>query len=401
MIQENGEIVPVRDEAAGLEGWVAIDRTVRGQSSGGLRVSPTVDAGELARLARVMTLKYGFLGMPKGGAKAGIRFDPEGDPDRVLDLLARFGRAIRPLIETRRYVPGPDMGTDEERIRHVIGAAGLRKSEGKTWRWAGQGRFTAAGVVGAFEAAIRKTGGTDGTTIAIEGMGAVGGSAARLLARRGYRVVAIANRDGRIHDDRGIDVEEWNAFAARVGPRRIAEFPGAKPISARDFLRLPVTAFLPCAVTDTIRAGDAPEFGAKLVVPGANLPVEPEARPLLEARGIVVLPDFVTNAGGVLGGALEYGGASADDAARFVTGAIGDAVSALLDRAARDGVSPTILAERAASARFERVSRAAAGRTALVLLRLRRHGLLPRPLARALAVAYAKRVAARIRDFSN
>lgn len=393
------EIIPVRDPEAGLEGWVAIDRTVRGQASGGLRMTPWVDGDELALLARTMTWKYGFLGIPKGGAKAGIRFDGEREPERVPDLLARFGRAIRPLIQSRRYVPGPDMGTDEERIRHLLRSCGCLGREGEAWRWAESGRYTAAGVVGAFHAARRAAGGKGRPTAGIEGYGAVGGSAARMLAEEGVSVVAIAIRQGAVHNDKGIDLDVWESFLRSGGAADTRRFSGGETISREEFLRLPVSAFLPCAVTHTIREADAPIVGAPLIVPGANNPIEPAARGILESRGVVILPEFVTNTGGILGGALEHGGLSPDEASRRSREAIGGAVAALLDGASRRGLTPTDLAERTVRVRFERVAAAPTSPLLLGALALRRRGLLPRPLSRLLAASYGDRIARRVRRF--
>ncbi|MFH1279777.1 MAG: Glu/Leu/Phe/Val dehydrogenase dimerization domain-containing protein [Candidatus Eisenbacteria bacterium] len=401
MREETPEIIAVRDPEAGLEGWVAIDRTVRGRAGGGLRVTPWVNAEELALLARTMTMKYGFLGIPKGGAKAGIRFDGEKDPEKALDLLARFGRAIRPLIESRRYVPGPDMGTDEERIRHLLRSCGCLGGEGEAWRWAESGRYTAAGVVGAFREAYRTAGGDGRPTAVIEGYGAVGGNAAHMLVRSGVPVVAIATRHGAVHNGAGIDLEEWETFLRGGGPSELREFRGAETIGREDFLRLPVAAFLPCAIAHTIRTADAAIVGARMIVPGANNPIEPGAGEILESRGTIVLPDFVTNTGGILGGALEHGGLSPDEAARRVREAIGGAVSALLDQASRSGLTPTALAERTVLARFERVAGAHSSPLLLFGLALRRRGLLPRVVSRFLASAQGDRIARRARRFET
>jgi len=396
------EIHAVRDEAIRLEGWVAIDRTVRGESSGGLRMTPTVNEEELRLLARTMTLKYGFLGFPKGGAKAGIRGDPEGDPRRTLALLAGFGRAIRPLLATRRFHPGPDMGTNEEMIRHLLAASGIRQRKGSAWRWADSGRHTGAGLVGALFAAARRLSiSRRDLSVSIEGLGAVGLSAARRLTREGVRIAAVANRFGRIRLESAFDPEAWDAFAAAEGPERIERFPGARPITHKEFLALPVHAFLPCALTHTLNGRNSDLLAARCVAPGANNPATPEATRSLEARGVLVLPDFVANAGGVLGGALSWGGIPNARAEAIAEARIGEAVETLLARAEREGLSPNDLAERTALARIERMERASSSRLALLGLSLKRKGFVPRAAGRFAASLYAARLRDRLTDWGT
>jgi glutamate dehydrogenase/leucine dehydrogenase len=393
-------VLSVRDEGAGLEGWVVIDTIVAGMSSGGLRMTPTVDEEELRLLARTMTLKYGFLGFPKGGAKAGIRFDPERDPAGALDRLGRFGREIRPLIESRRYYPGPDMGTDDEKIRHLIRESGAPLREEETWPWADSGRFTAVGLVSALLASARHHAVPErDLSVTIEGIGAVGLAAARLLAARGVRVSAVSNRFGRIACDGGFDPEGWETFAAAEGAAAISRLPGGRSITREEFLSLPVVAFLPCAASRTLREEDAGRLGARWVVSGANHPFDAGVREALETRGAIVLPDFVTNAGGVLGGALAFGGLSIARSEEHVRAMIGGATAALLSESARRGVSPVVLAERTAKARFLQVSETGSSRLLLFGLSLRKKGMVPRPAAGFAAEAYARSLRERLLRF--
>ncbi|MBN1826908.1 MAG: Glu/Leu/Phe/Val dehydrogenase [Candidatus Eisenbacteria bacterium] len=387
---EEPRVITVEDREAGLLGWVVIDSAVAGQSSGGLRMHPRVDDTELRLLARTMTRKYAFLGMPKGGAKAGIRHDPEDDPERVFDLLARFGRVIRPLILSRAYIPGPDMGTDDERIRALFRASGAPFRPGDLWRYELSGRFTAAGVTESFFRAVAALGIPEkDLSVAVEGVGAVGLEAARMLARRGVRIAAIANAYGRIAKAGGIDPEDWAGFARRAGCEKIAGFPGATPLTHEEFLALPVTAFLPCATIHTIDEKDAGRLAAPVIVPGANDPLAPGARSALEARGVLVLPDFVVNAGGVLGGALAHAGIGETEVLERTSALIGDVVEHLLRRSDSLGAAPAALAERLAHTRRERAVRGLRPRLLLLGLVLQRTGLLFPAARRAAARRYA------------
>ncbi|RPJ41202.1 MAG: Glu/Leu/Phe/Val dehydrogenase, partial [Candidatus Latescibacterota bacterium] len=343
-MKSDREIVRVRDDESGLDAWIAIDTLVHGESSGGLRMTADVCEEELRRLAHTMTLKYGFLGFPKGGAKAGIRFDGEKEPEKARVLLGRFGRAARPLIEKRRYFPGPDMGTDEDAIRLVLREAGVLDRENRLWRWAESGPFTGTGVAGAFLAAAERLAiPPSERSVSIEGLGAVGLGSARRLAARGVRIVGASNRYGCVHVPGGLDPERWSAFVRAEGPAKIARFPGARSVSREEFLGLPVTAFLPCAIADSLTVRNEALLGARLVVPGANNPTTPEARIALERRGVVVLPDFVTNAGGVLGGALAFAGLPVDRAADRVEAVLAGAVRSLLAKAEAKGIAPVLL----------------------------------------------------------
>jgi len=111
-------------------GYLAIDSMVRGQASGGVRMLPDITSSEMAALAKVMTLKYGFLGIPRGGAKAGIIADPSLPQEKRRALLKAFAESIRPFLNSRRFLPGPDMGTNAEDIAFMMEAIGLRRRPG-------------------------------------------------------------------------------------------------------------------------------------------------------------------------------------------------------------------------------------------------------------------------------
>ncbi len=295
------EIITVRD-GGGLIGFVAIDSEVCGKASGGLRMHAEVSEDELSLLARTMTLKYGFLGMPKGGAKGGIRFDPEGDPDEMRAILGRFGRAIAPLIVSGRYVPGPDMGVGDGSLLHLMACSGVPFRAESPWRFQAQGDFTAAGVVESFDRALGWLGvPAAGRTASIEGVGAVGLNVVRRLARLGTRVTAVATRRGAIRVKDGLDPEQWASFVQKHGESALHSYPGAEAIDRAGFLGQRVSAFIPCAHHHTVAAGDVAALGSKLIVAGANNPLSNDARKAAELIGIVVLPEFITNAGGVLG----------------------------------------------------------------------------------------------------
>ncbi len=385
------ETIPIRD-TSGLLGFVAVDSVVRGMASGGLRMRPDVTGAELALLARTMTLKYGFLGMPKGGAKGGIRFDPEGDPVEVKSVLCRFGRAIRPLIESGRYMPGPDMGVDNGRLRYLLEESGATIRAGALWPFSLQGDFTAAGVVESFGRSARWLGiPAAGRTASIEGLGAVGLNVARRLAAQGVRITAVATRHGAIGVEEGIDPARWVSFIEEHGESAVGSFPGAERLDRGEFLSRRVSAFIPCARHHTVTPADASRLGTKLIVAGANNPLSSDAREAAERAGIAVLPDFVTNAGGVLGGAIAHGGVDPRVVPSLVEPIIGAAIDSLLRTADRSGGSVYDLGVEAALSRFEGMRASRTSPLFLLGLALHRRGLVPGAMTRLFARAFVVR----------
>ena len=239
-------------------GYVAIDTLVGGRAQGGLRLLPDVDEAELRGLARAMTLKYGFLGLPQGGAKAGVRGDPDAPLGERRARLRAFGEAIAPLLRQGIYVPGTDMGTDNDDIRALLAAAGAPARRRQS-RGADSGDYTALTVFAGVQAALRH-GGAElaGRAVAIEGFGKVGAALARLVAGAGGRVVAISTSRGALHEPDGLDVPRLLAVAGAAGSAVVDEIPEARRLEREALLELPVDVLCPCARHNSIHAGNAP-----------------------------------------------------------------------------------------------------------------------------------------------
>ncbi len=390
-------VIEVNDDSVGLKGWVVIDRTIGGESSGGLRMTSTVNAEELSSLARTMSLKYGFCFMPKGGAKSGIQFDPESDEGKIRAILASFGKGIRPLMDSRAYVPGPDLGTGDDRIRHLIAASGSTLSRELQWSTADSGFFTAVGVVSAFETICDTLGISPGNRCAtIEGLGSVGSCVFRLLRERGVKVIGIANRYGAVQHRTGIDYEVWRHHERARGPSSLRELAGVEPIEREAFLKLPSTAFLPCAHSFSINGEDARKLRAPLLIPGANNPFAGGGEEALLESGKTVLPDFVVNSGGVIGGALTHGLLERSAVATHVEEIVGAAVQALYQHSGGDSRVLLGMAVRTAEARFEEVARSPSSRIIRMGLQLRRKGIIRGGLSRTISRSYAAHLRAGI-----
>jgi glutamate dehydrogenase (NAD(P)+) len=370
-------------------GFVAVDTTVRGRALGGLRMAPDVTAEEVAGLARAMTLKYGLTGLPQGGAKAGVLGDPDAPVRERRARLRAFGRAIAPLLKNRVYQPDTDMGTRAEDIHAMLEAVGLRI--GRALRSDRSGHYTALTVLAGARAALSRRGiGLENSTAAIEGFGAVGGSLATLLDRAGARVVAVSTSRGALYDPGGLDVPRLRELAARHGSGFVLGYREADRVAPEALRELPVDLFSPCARPGSIDAESAARVRARAISSGANDPIEPEAEGILAGRGVVVVPDFVANVGGVLGGTMRFAAVREPRIEVFLLRSVGVWIDSLLTRAEEEGVPARQIAAPLARARFEemrlRAERpGAGGRVMGAVVELHRRRLLPRPLVGAFA----------------
>ena len=306
-----------------------------------------------------MTLKYGFLGLPQGGAKAGVPFDPDAPAAERRERLADFARAMAPLLRARIYIPMPDMGTNNEDIRGMLRAAGvpLRRRE---LRGARSGYYTARGVLAAARAAAAHLGlPWNGSRAVIEGFGKVGSALARMLDETGVRVVGVSTSRGAIHHPGGLPVARLLEASAARGSAFVETFPDAERIPLPRLLELPCDLLLPCARHHSLHRDNAGRIAARIVSPGANSPATGEAEDALARRGVLVVPDFVGNCGGVLGGTMEFAGVSPAAIDAFLERRLGHRIAELLREADRRQVALRELATSVALDRLDLVRRRA------------------------------------------
>jgi glutamate dehydrogenase (NAD(P)+) len=288
-----------------VRGFVVFDLPDAPESAGGTRLAPDVDVAEVSLLARAMTYKYGALGVEMGGAKAGLRGDPADRAGKTA-LMARFCAEIAPLAGSGRLLTGPDMGTAEEdfaplRERRPSPAAIRAVVDGVPF----EDLLTGYGVAVAAEAALadRLGGGWEGRSVAIEGFGKVGGGVAREVTRRGGRVVAVSTVAGCVADPSGLDVELLLALRRAHGDACVLHYgrPAAPP--AELFTAVGADVLVPGTRPGALgrRAAGSLSPGVRVVAPAANAPYTAQGADVLRQRGIVALPDFVCNAGAVIG----------------------------------------------------------------------------------------------------
>jgi glutamate dehydrogenase (NAD(P)+) len=380
-------------------GYVAIDSTVDGRSCGGLRMLPDIDEAEIRALARSMTLKYGFLGLPQGGAKAGVFGNPEAPHEERLKRMVEFGHATEALLHNRTFIPNPDMGTQSADIRHMLNSVGVSVGRHELQNNS-SGYYTALSVLTGVGQSARHIGlNLSRCTAAIEGFGNVGRPLASLLARAGIKVVAISTSRGALYNPSGLEVDRLVRLADEVGSQVVEIYREAQFIEREKLLELPVDLLCPCARWNSLNIGNAPRVAARVICPGANNPMTPEAEQELFKRGVLCLPDFVTNCGGVLGGTMEFASVSREKITTFIDHHIGKRITWLLKEAKAKRALPREVAVPLALHRFQQVRQGAdhptpIGRLFRVGLELYRRGWVPGPLVGALSLYYFKRTLA-------
>jgi len=333
-----------------LRAVVVVDNTALGPAIGGVRVSPRVTTDEVWRLARTMTLKNSLAGLPHGGAKAGIMADPGGiDKERSFRVFARM---IRDLAD---YIPGPDMGCDEmamawihDEIRRAVGLpeeiGGLPLDKlGATGFGLAESAEVAAPLAGI---------GLKGARVAIQGFGSVGKAAARFLIAKGAILVAASDSRGGVHDPDGIDLQALATAKEESGS--VTAYGKGRLIPAEELFGVACDILIPAATPDVVHRGNAGTVTAPLILQGANIPVTAEAEEALHRRGVLIVPDFIANAGGVIMAAMEYAGRSEQEAFNAIGERIRKNTRLILEKAAADKSLPRTAAVNLALGRVRR-----------------------------------------------
>jgi glutamate dehydrogenase (NAD(P)+)/glutamate dehydrogenase (NADP+) len=290
---------------------------VLGPYKGGTRYHPAVTLREVSALAMLMTWKCALVGIPYGGAKGGIAIDPKRYSVSELERITR--RYISELIKDigpSIDIPAPDVGTSAREMAWMmdtysvnVGHAVPGVVTGKPISIGGSlGRemATGRGVMISVREALAQQGRTiAGSRIVIQGFGNVGSWAAQLLHDAGGEILAVSGGSGGIYADTGLDIPALREYAAQ-NPRNLAGFPGSVPISNEELLTLPCDVLIPAAIENQITADNVNQVQARMVVEAANGPVTLEADLALESRGVMVIPDILANAGGVVVSYLEW-----------------------------------------------------------------------------------------------
>jgi len=341
------KVLYVHDPKTKLKGILVVDNTARGPGIGGIRMAPDVSTEEVFRLARAMTFKSAAADLRHGGGKSGIIADPK--TKNKYELVRSFAKAIGPIAE---YIPGPDMGTDEccmaivyDEIGRAVGLP--RVLGGIPLDEIGS---TGYGVVASTEVAceyvlldLTKA------SVAVEGFGAVGKAVVKFLTEKGAKIVAVSDSKGAIYEPSGLNYERLLDVKQTTGA--VKNYEGGRIIENEDLFRLSVDILIPGARPDVISNENVRDIKAILVVEAANIPVTMEAERILHDRGILVVPDFIANAGGLITAAVEYRGGTENEVFKIIEDKIAKNTKLVLDMAKEEKILPRVAAEKIAKER--------------------------------------------------
>lgn len=303
-----------------FQGYRIQHSTSRGPAKGGIRFHPDVSADEVRALAAWMTFKCAVVNIPYGGGKGGVVCDPTKlSENEIRAITRRYTAAIAPLIGPEQDIPAPDVGTNAAVMGWIMDTYSMLKGHcihgvvtGKPLELGGAlgrndatGRgvmFTTHNILGKLDISA------EGTTVAVQGAGNVGSVTAKLLYQSGMKVVAISDVSGGIYNPKGLDIPAILAYLAADRRNLLKDFneEGTIHISNEELLELDVTVLIPAALENQINAHNADKIKAKLIVEAANGPVASEADPVLAEKGILIVPDILANAGGVVVSYFEW-----------------------------------------------------------------------------------------------
>ncbi len=313
-------IVETYDPKLGFRGVLVIDNTNLGMAKGGIRMTGTVSTPEVFRLARAMSYKNALAGLPFGGGKAGIMVDPKTiTPAKKRAIMESFANSLRPLIPGK-YIAGPDINTTEKEMEIFARAHGMWESAtGKPAAYCsskgGKKRCglphelgsTGFGVTLAAEVAAKARDiKLEGASVAIAGYGNVGVFAHKFLQEKGAKIIAVSDSSGTIYDRKGIDHEKLNDIKQKTGS--ISSYPGVKKLSRDVIYELTCDILIPAATPDVINEKNVSRVMAKIIVEGANIPMQEQFEQYLHKKDVLIIPDIIANAGGVISSYAEYKG---------------------------------------------------------------------------------------------
>lgn len=332
------KVIGIYQPKLDLRAIVVVDNVALGPAIGGCRMAPDVTLQECARLARAMTMKNAAAGLPHGGGKSVIVADPRMPPARKELTIRALAHGLR---DVRDYIVGPDMGTNERDMALIHDEIG--RSVGLPREIGGipldQIGATGFGIAIAAEVAqdfcnIKLT----GARVAVQGFGAVGKHAARFLAARGAELVAASDSTATIFNPKGLNVQAL--ITLKDSGRSVGDFPGGERLSRDAIIGVDCDIWIPAARPDVITLANVDSIRARLILQGANIPASDEAELRLHQRGVLSLPDFIVNAGGVICAAIEYQGGTQALAFQTIEEKIRENTRAVLEATRRQKTLP-------------------------------------------------------------
>lgn len=332
------KVIHVHEPSIGLKGVLVVDNVAKGPSIGGVRMAPDVTTEECARLARAMTFENAAAGLPHGGGKAILVGDPKM-PKQQKEILIR-GLACA-LEEVEQYIFAPDMGTDEECMAWVkdevdrvvalpreVGGIPLDEIGATGW-----------GLSHVVDVALEFCNfNIEGARFAVQGFGAVGKHVTNFLSQDGAIPVAVSDSTGTIYNPDGLDVVKL--IALKNEGRSVTDYANGEKRDRDAIIDIECDIWIPAARPDVIHEDNVLRLNAKMVVEGANIPITYGAEKILHDKGILCVPDFIANAGGVICAAMEYQGASQSAAFATIEEKLRRNTSEVLETAKREQILP-------------------------------------------------------------
>ncbi len=312
--------IPIRMDDGSVKvfiGWRSQHNSALGPYKGGIRFHPAVTMEEVEALSMMMTWKNALAGLPYGGGKGGVRVDPHALSPRELEQLSRgYIRGLYKYIGPDHDIPAPDVYTNPQIMAWMMdeyyrltGIHHFGVITGKPKMLGGlEARIIATGfgtAVAAREVAKKLWGSIEGRTVAVQGYGNAGYYAAKFLHEMGAVIVAVSDSKGGIYSSKGLDPDEVKRVKNKTGSV-IYYTRAEKRITNKELLELPVDILVPAAIENVITEENAPRIKAKVIVEAANGPTTAEADEILVKKGVVVVPDILANAGGVIMSHIEW-----------------------------------------------------------------------------------------------
>ncbi len=301
-------VIEVYEQKTGMQGILVIDNTARGIGKGGIRFVPDITTNEVMELARTMTWKNALADIPFGGAKSGIK----GDPKKVNkeEYVRAFANAIKQYVPNK-YIAGPDINMTEKEMAIFVDEIGDdNAATGKPFSMNGLPHelgSTGFGVVKSTEVAAEfSKRDINGATIAIEGFGNVGTFVMKFLTEKGAKVVAVSDSKGTIYNNNGLDYKKL--IEAKATKNSVIHYQNGKILTAEALFELKVDILIPGARPNVITKANINNVKAKIIVEAANIPIAPQIEQSLAKKGVLIIPDFIANAGGVISSYAELRG---------------------------------------------------------------------------------------------
>ncbi len=352
------KILEVYNPKVGMHGFVVIDNTALGPGKGGIRMTPTVSITEVSRLARAMTWKNSLAELPFGGAKAGIIADDRSITQEKKDeIVTGFAEALKEICPSL-YVAGPDMNMAE----HEMGV--FAKANGSTQSCTGKPAAigglphelgsTGFGVFHSLLVALKLTGkNIKNIRVAIEGFGNVGWFVAKFVTEAGGKVVAVSDSRGVITLQSGFDFQKL--AKAKEEKKTVTAYSEGTILPSSEIIAADCDVLVTAAIPDLLKDSDVHKVKASIIVQGSNIPMSINAEQHFHQHGVLVIPDFVANAGGVISSWVEYIGKDKDFMFKTVQEKIVQNTKEVLTRSKKENKAPRIVAEAIAKERVLKV----------------------------------------------